>query len=224
MTLKDRWNSQGPSGDAQFAKYYTSPVLAKIVNTVYPPLVDARTTGRADLEGHYTSVRAWQETRLRPTLENLDRAIVRSSLGRYPRGIYSEFRTLWSLGEVEQSQVDQARAALVASGDKSEQQRRALDGLGTGAGACLGRSLGYVLRDVFGYRIITGPGFPIVKAFLPVASSIIAVMAVIPRLFQPGFFGDGSRFVVMNLAPARIISTALRTISKVKFRPSPSTT
>ena len=47
--LKDRWNSQAPSGDAQFAKYYTSPVLAKIVNTVYPPLVDARTTGRADL-------------------------------------------------------------------------------------------------------------------------------------------------------------------------------
>ena len=47
--LKDRWNSQAPSGDAQFAKYYTSPALASIVNTVYPPLVNARTTGRADL-------------------------------------------------------------------------------------------------------------------------------------------------------------------------------
>jgi Domain of unknown function (DUF4331) len=49
LALKDRWNSQAPRGDSQFAKYYTSPALAKIVNTVYPSLPDARTAGRADL-------------------------------------------------------------------------------------------------------------------------------------------------------------------------------
>jgi hypothetical protein len=49
LALKDRWNASAPSGDAKFAQYYTSPVLAKIVNAVYPSLPDARTMGRADL-------------------------------------------------------------------------------------------------------------------------------------------------------------------------------
>ena len=46
---KDYWNSQKPSGDEQFLKYYRSPELAALVNFLYPALPDARTSGRDDL-------------------------------------------------------------------------------------------------------------------------------------------------------------------------------
>jgi Domain of unknown function (DUF4331) len=46
---KDYWNSQPPSKDRQFEKYYLKPELAGIVNTIYPALPDARTEGRTDL-------------------------------------------------------------------------------------------------------------------------------------------------------------------------------
>jgi hypothetical protein len=46
---KDRWNASAPAGDAQFAQYYRSPELAALVNVLYPPLPDARTSGRDDL-------------------------------------------------------------------------------------------------------------------------------------------------------------------------------
>jgi hypothetical protein len=46
---KDYWNSQRPSGDAQFAKYYKAPELAALVNVLYPTLPDARTSNRNDL-------------------------------------------------------------------------------------------------------------------------------------------------------------------------------
>ncbi len=46
---KDYWNSQQPSGDSQFAKYYKAPELAALVNVLYPTLPNARTTNRDDL-------------------------------------------------------------------------------------------------------------------------------------------------------------------------------
>ncbi len=46
---KDYWNSQSPNEDYKFEKYYLKPELAGIVNTIYPALPDARTTGRTDL-------------------------------------------------------------------------------------------------------------------------------------------------------------------------------
>jgi hypothetical protein len=46
---KDYWNSQRPSNDSQFLKYYRSPELAALVNYLYPALPDARTSGRDDL-------------------------------------------------------------------------------------------------------------------------------------------------------------------------------
>jgi hypothetical protein len=46
---KDYWNSQSPSGDKQFAKYYKAPELAALVNVLYPTLPDARTSNRDDL-------------------------------------------------------------------------------------------------------------------------------------------------------------------------------
>jgi hypothetical protein len=49
LGVKDYWNSQRPSKDRQFRKYYESPELAGIVNAVYPALPDTRATGRTDL-------------------------------------------------------------------------------------------------------------------------------------------------------------------------------
>lgn len=46
---KDYWNSQPPSKDSQFTKYYENPELAGLVNLLYPTLPDAHTTGRTDL-------------------------------------------------------------------------------------------------------------------------------------------------------------------------------
>ncbi len=46
---KNYWNSQKPWGDQQFAKYYSSPELAGLVNSLYPSLPDVATTNRADL-------------------------------------------------------------------------------------------------------------------------------------------------------------------------------
>jgi hypothetical protein len=47
---KDYWNFQRPSQDAQFLKYYRSPALAKIVNTVYGgALKPVRESNRDDL-------------------------------------------------------------------------------------------------------------------------------------------------------------------------------
>jgi hypothetical protein len=46
---KDFWNRTDPSKDAQFVPFYRTPELAGLVNFLYPPLVDARTTNRDDL-------------------------------------------------------------------------------------------------------------------------------------------------------------------------------
>ncbi len=47
--LKDQWNRQAPYGDQLFEKYYLAPELAAVVNTLYPALDNADTTGRTDL-------------------------------------------------------------------------------------------------------------------------------------------------------------------------------
>ena len=47
--LKDYWNSEAPSKDYQFKKYYETPELAALVKALYPALDDPNTTGRTDL-------------------------------------------------------------------------------------------------------------------------------------------------------------------------------
>ena len=49
LAKKDYWNSQPPSKDSQFVKYYEKPELAGLINFLYPALPDAGTTGRTDL-------------------------------------------------------------------------------------------------------------------------------------------------------------------------------
>jgi hypothetical protein len=47
--LKDFWNSQPPSKDSQFEKYYTNPVLATLLEKLYPQFGPFQDTGRSDL-------------------------------------------------------------------------------------------------------------------------------------------------------------------------------
>lgn len=46
---KDGWNAVEPKDDADYALRYSDPELAAIINTIYPSLPDADTTGRGDL-------------------------------------------------------------------------------------------------------------------------------------------------------------------------------
>ncbi len=45
--LKDLWNRTSPANDAQFAKYYTTPILAAVLNKLYKLGVPEK--GRTDL-------------------------------------------------------------------------------------------------------------------------------------------------------------------------------
>ncbi len=45
--LKDRWNALQPANDAQFQKYYTTPILAAVINKLYK--LGVPETGRDDL-------------------------------------------------------------------------------------------------------------------------------------------------------------------------------
>ncbi|MGZ4291305.1 MAG: DUF4331 domain-containing protein [Gaiellaceae bacterium] len=47
--LKDHWNAQPPSKDKQFEKYYSSPILATVLNKLYPQFGPFKDTGRDDL-------------------------------------------------------------------------------------------------------------------------------------------------------------------------------
>jgi Domain of unknown function (DUF4331) len=46
---KDYWNSQPPSKDAQFEKYYENPILATVLQKLYPQFGPFKDTGRDDL-------------------------------------------------------------------------------------------------------------------------------------------------------------------------------
>src|SRR2546425_1169613 len=48
--LKDYWNRTTPDKDSQFAKYYTNPILATVLQKLYPQFGPFQDTGRSDLE------------------------------------------------------------------------------------------------------------------------------------------------------------------------------
>jgi hypothetical protein len=48
-TLKDQWNGQRPADDKQYEQYYTSPILAAVLNTLYPGIINAPEKTRDDL-------------------------------------------------------------------------------------------------------------------------------------------------------------------------------
>jgi hypothetical protein len=47
--LKDKWNAVGPDKDRQFEQYYSTPILAKLLNQLYPQFGPFQETGRTDL-------------------------------------------------------------------------------------------------------------------------------------------------------------------------------
>ncbi|MDX6413681.1 MAG: hypothetical protein QOH23_1091 [Gaiellaceae bacterium] len=47
--LKDKWNASTPNKDKQFEQYYSSPVLAKLLNQLYPQFGPFQETNRTDL-------------------------------------------------------------------------------------------------------------------------------------------------------------------------------
>jgi hypothetical protein len=48
-TLKDQWNTTKPADDKQYEQYYTSPILAAVMNTLYPGIINAPEKDRDDL-------------------------------------------------------------------------------------------------------------------------------------------------------------------------------
>lgn len=71
-------------------------------------------TGESDLESFYTHIKNVQETRLRPALERLDAALIRSATGRSaPRNLFYEWRTLWSPAATDLAEVNQKHANAV---------------------------------------------------------------------------------------------------------------
>jgi hypothetical protein len=47
--LKDKWNASTPNNDKQFEQYYASPILAKLLNQLYPQFGPFKETDRNDL-------------------------------------------------------------------------------------------------------------------------------------------------------------------------------
>jgi len=47
--LKDKWNATTPDKDKQFEQYYSSPILAKLLNQLYPQFGPFKETDRQDL-------------------------------------------------------------------------------------------------------------------------------------------------------------------------------
>jgi hypothetical protein len=47
--LKDHWNATTPAQDQQFEKYYESPILAAVLQKLYPKFGPYKLTGRSDL-------------------------------------------------------------------------------------------------------------------------------------------------------------------------------
>lgn len=70
-------------------------------------------TGEADLETYYTMIRSRQQTVLKPMIAPLDTILIRHALGRMPRGIYFDWRPLWSLGGQDQSEINRKHAEAV---------------------------------------------------------------------------------------------------------------
>jgi hypothetical protein len=61
--FKDKWNATTPDKDSQWAKYYDTPVLAHLLNTLYPQFGPFTETGRSDLVSvGLTGVKSLNET------------------------------------------------------------------------------------------------------------------------------------------------------------------
>jgi hypothetical protein len=100
---KDYWNAQSPANDKQFAQYYSSPILAAVLQKLYPQFGPYKQTGRSDLTAvlltglaaprlNYTGARLADELRLNLSIPptpagKLDRlGVIGGDLAGYPNG------------------------------------------------------------------------------------------------------------------------------------------
>ena len=60
-------------------------------------------TGESDIRNYYDRLHADQEMKLRPTLEQLDEIIIRTTLGKRDENIWYEWNPLWQMSEVEKA-------------------------------------------------------------------------------------------------------------------------
>lgn len=67
-------------------------------------------TGESDLRNYYDRLKAEQELVLRPRIEPLYEAVVRSALGDYPSDVRFEFNPLWQLSDKERAEVNKLDA------------------------------------------------------------------------------------------------------------------
>lgn len=63
-------------------------------------------TGESDLRNYYDMIASLQENDLRPAMEILDEALIRSALGARPDEIYWTFNPLWQLTEAEKAKIN----------------------------------------------------------------------------------------------------------------------
>lgn len=76
-------------------------------------------TGVADLEAYYTMVRARQQNILRPAIERLDEILIRAATGRKPRGLFYEWRSLWSPAVTDLAEVNYKHAQAIEAYSRS---------------------------------------------------------------------------------------------------------
>jgi phage-related protein (TIGR01555 family) len=71
-----------------------------------------------DTRAYYDGVASGQETMLRPTLEPLDEALIRSALGNRPTGVWYQWASLWQLTDGEKAEIalKKAQAAQIYAG------------------------------------------------------------------------------------------------------------
>lgn len=69
-------------------------------------------TGESDTRNYYDKIRADQENDLRPTLNPLDEAIIRTALGSRPPAIYYDFNPLWQMTDKEKAEISKLKAEV----------------------------------------------------------------------------------------------------------------
>ena len=67
-------------------------------------------TGESDLHNYYDRISSEQELRLTPALELLDKAIMRSALGKIDEDIFYEWNSLWQMTEAEKATIAKQKA------------------------------------------------------------------------------------------------------------------
>lgn len=77
-----------------------------------PTGLNSNTDG--DTRAYYDRISNQQDTRLRPQLERLDEALIRSAIGSRPAAIHYEWASLWQMTEAEKSTIGYQKAQAMA--------------------------------------------------------------------------------------------------------------